>query len=52
MHVNLLLNEGERGKLERFLRVIEGLVVNIRMYAKMMVMGVVFKFSLLTRVKS
>ena len=34
MHVNLLLDEGERGKLQ-LLRVIEGLDVNVRMYAKM-----------------
>ena len=39
MHVNLLLNEGERGKLQFFLRVIEGLDVIVRMYAKMTVMG-------------
>ena len=35
-----------------FLRVIEGLDVDGGMYAKMKAMGVVFKYYLLTRVKS
>ena len=50
MHVKILLNECERGNFH--FCVIEEFDGNVRMYAKMTVTGVIFKFYFLTRVKS